>query len=152
MCATKWKGQRRKAKKKRGERVLIMMMEKKGNRGEEKNKLESSSLIGLWLLSCVTGEHSVLLSLVTFSKHSMAKDYVCQRGALWKRYANLAMSAKNNIKYVPVNSQGTFKSLISFRSILSPHHNLRLQHKQERDSRGFKAKRQQFAGLISDQA
>lgn len=29
---------------------------------------------------------------------------------LWKRYANLAKEQKNNIKYVPVNSQGTFKS------------------------------------------
>lgn len=48
---------------------------------------------------------------MTFSEHMMAEDYICQEGrGLWKRYANLAKEQKNNIKYVPMNSQGTFKS------------------------------------------
>lgn len=94
-------------------RALITVMRKKESRGEGRKQtgvIIANRVIALW---CVSGVHNVLLSFMTFSEHMMAEDYVCQKGregGLWKRYANLAKEQKNNIKYVPVNSQGTFKS------------------------------------------
>lgn len=94
----------------------LLMMRTKGKEGGwgGRNKLESSLLIVLSHFDVSAVNTMYFHHLWLLSEHMMAEDYIYQWGGwgeeLWKRYANLAKEQKNNIKYVPKNSPGTFKS------------------------------------------